>query len=68
MVSYAEHYPTLYVFVQENLSHVPDKHADWARDMRRINKDYEQIVVDLVTEGMGVGTIRSGSPGSWPMA
>ena len=67
MVSYAVHYPILYVFIQENLSHVPDKHADWARDMRRINKDYEQIVVDLVTEGMAVGTIRrTGEP--WVVA
>ena len=59
MISYADHYPILYVFIQENLSHVPDKHATWARDMRRVNKDYEQIVVDLVTAGMADGTIRS---------
>ena len=63
MESYAEHYPILYVFIQENLSHVPDKHAAWARDMRRINKGYEQIVIDLVAEGMAAGTIReTGEP------
>ena len=59
MVSYAEHYPILYVFIQENLTHVPDKHESWARDMRRVNKDYEQIVTDLVTTGMADGSLRA---------
>ena len=58
MVSYAEHYPILYVFVQENLTHVPAKHELWARDMRRSNKDYEQIVTDLVAAGMADGSVR----------
>ena len=62
MTSYAENYPILYVFVQENLSRMPDKHASWARDMRRINKEYEQIVVALVSDGMDVGTVRSVGP------
>jgi AcrR family transcriptional regulator len=59
MVSYADHYPILYVFIQENLTHVPEKDARWARDMRQVNRDYEQIVVDLVTAGMADGTIRA---------
>ena len=59
MVSYAEHYPILYVFIQENLTHVLDKHEPWARDMRRVNKGYEQIVTDLVTTGMADGTVSA---------
>lgn len=62
MKSYAENYPILYVFVQENLSRMPDKHAGWARDMRRINKEYEQIVVTLVSDGMDEGTVRRIGP------
>ncbi len=62
MASYAEHYPILYVYIQENLSHVPDKHASWARDMRRVNREYEQIVMDLVQAGFDEGSMRPVSP------
>lgn len=67
MTSYAEHYPILYVYIQENLTHVPDEHADWARDMRRSNKEYEQIVVHLVQTGYDEGTMRAGAP-AWVVA
>ena len=67
MVSYAEHYPILYVFIQENLAHGPDRHAAWANDMRRVNKEYEQIVVGFVATGMADGSIRAvGEP--WVVA
>ncbi len=58
MESYEQQYPILYVFIQENLTHVPDKHAAWARDMRRINRDYESIVIELVQQGIDEGSIR----------
>ena len=67
MESYAEYYPILYVFIQENLSHVPDSGAGWAQDMRRVNKDYEQIVVDLVQSGYDEGTMRGDAP-AWVVA
>jgi AcrR family transcriptional regulator len=65
--SYADNYPFLYVFIQENLSHVPDEHAAWAQDMRRGNKEYEQIVVDLVQAGYDEGSLRPGPP-AWIVA
>ncbi len=65
--SYADHYPILYVYIQENLTHVPDEHAEWARDMRRVNKEYEQIVVDLVQSGYDEGSMRPGPP-AWIVA
>lgn len=67
MESYAEHYPILYVFIQENLTHVPDSHARWAQDMRRVNKDYEQVVVDLVQVGYDEGSMRDRAP-AWVVA
>ncbi|MCW2613938.1 MAG: regulatory protein TetR [Frankiales bacterium] len=67
MASYAENYPILYVYIQENLSHVPEKHAQWAADMRHVNRDYEHIVIGLVEQGMSEGTIRSVAP-SWIVA
>ena len=60
--SYDEYYPMLYVFIQENLTHVPEKHASWAKDMRKVNRDYEQIVIDIVRGGMDDGTVRRVGP------
>lgn len=67
MHSYEENYPILYVFIQENLSHAPEKHASWARDMRRINKEYEEIVVGLIQQGQDDGSIRDVAP-PWILA
>ncbi|GAC1330290.1 MAG: TetR/AcrR family transcriptional regulator [Mycobacteriales bacterium] len=65
--SYAEHYPILYVFVQENLTHVPDKHLRWAAEMRAVNQEYERIVVGLVEQGMQDATLRPVAP-AWVIA
>ena len=67
MQSYADHYPILYVYIQENLSHVPEKHAPWANDMRRVNREYERIVIELVEQGIAEGTFREGAP-AWVVA
>lgn len=63
MKSYADNYPILYVFVQENLSRLPTKDAAWAREMRRHNKEFEEILIGIVTEGMEDGSFEPiGSP------
>ena len=67
MSSYAEHYPILYVFVQENLTHVPDKHQRWAAEMRGVNQEYERIVVGLVEQGIKDETIKAVAP-AWIIA
>lgn len=67
MESFADNYPILYVFLQENLSHVPDKHAVWAKRMQGLNRQYVQIIVDLLATGMAEGSIRAvGEP--WVVA
>lgn len=67
MTSYAEHYPILYVYIQENLKNVPEKHQRWADAMRKVNRDYEGIVIGLVEEGVRDGTIRDVAP-AWVVA
>ena len=67
MASYAGYYPILYVYIQENLSHVPEAQAPWAADMRRVNKQYEGIVIGLVQEGIDAGSIRDVAP-AWIVA
>lgn len=67
MTSYADNYPILYVYIQENLTHVPDKHKRWAEGMRKVNRDYERIVIGLVEQGFREGTIRNIAP-AWALA
>ena len=62
MLSYAEHYPFLYVFIQENLSHVKGSSAAWAAQMRDVNKRYEDVVVSLVQDGDDDGSFRDVGP------
>lgn len=61
MVSYAENYPFLYVYIQENLSAVARERSDWAREMRRHNKRYENAVVGIVQDGIDRGELRTGT-------
>ena len=55
MVSYAETYPFLYVYIQENLNNISPDRSDWAREMRHLNKRYENAVVAIVQEGIDQG-------------
>jgi AcrR family transcriptional regulator len=56
MVSYAETYPFLYVYIQENLSNISPDRSDWAREMRHLNKRYENAVVAIVQAGIAEGS------------
>lgn len=66
MRSYAQHYPFLYVFIQENLSHISTD-AEWAQEMRSINREYENIVISIIEAGYADGTIRNVGP-AWVVA
>lgn len=58
MDSYAASYPFLYVFIQENLSHVGEKRSEWSQEMRALNKAYEDSVVAVIEAGIAEGSIR----------
>jgi TetR/AcrR family transcriptional regulator, cholesterol catabolism regulator len=58
MVSYAEAYPYLYVYIQENLSHLAER-SQWSRTMSRFNKRYENAVVAIIEDGVADGTFRT---------
>ena len=58
MRSYVEHYPLLYVFVQENLTHVAPERTDWSRRMRQLNHRYEDAIIGILRDGISEGTIR----------
>ncbi|MFR9805039.1 TetR/AcrR family transcriptional regulator [Pseudonocardia sp. RS010] len=57
MVSYADAYPYLYVYIQEDLTKL-SKRSQWARSMSRFNKRYENAVVAIVEDGMEDGSFH----------
>ena len=58
MQSYADNYPFLYVYLQQNLSHVSEERQGWAADLRAVNRRYEAAVQAMVQQGVDDGTLR----------
>lgn len=58
MKSYANHYPLLFIYVREDLSHVSDKRSAWSEHMRTLNRSIEKSVVDIIEQGFGDGSLR----------
>jgi AcrR family transcriptional regulator len=58
MCSYADHYPFLYVYLQENLGQVVGQRQAWAQQMRLVNRRYEEAVEAIVRTGIEEGTLR----------
>jgi len=62
MNAYAENYPFLYVYLQENLSHVAANRVGWANKMREVNRRYTQALVDIIQQGYDSGEFRQVAP------
>lgn len=61
MRSYAENYPFLYVFIQEDLSRLPEE-SDWAGEIKRLSRRYDDAIVGIVQQGLDEGTLSSRAP------
>lgn len=62
MSSYAEHYPYLYVYVQEDFRQVAPTGSPWAREMKALDRQYTAAFTDLVQQGIDDGSIKSVVP------
>ena len=58
MVSYADHFPFLYVYLQENLDHVAPTRVEWAEHMRAMNRRYERAVEMIIDQGIAEGSFE----------
>jgi AcrR family transcriptional regulator len=58
MVSYAENYPLLYIYIREDLAHVSDKRSTWSAEMRKLNRSIEQSFIDIIEQGYADGSFR----------
>ena len=62
LLSYERHYPLLHIYVREDLKHVTDTRSEWARQMRQLNHDYENTVIEIIEEGYRDGSFRNAGP------
>lgn len=62
MSSYGEHYPLLYIYIRENLSHVPSERTQWSAEMREINRVIENAFIDIIEAGYADGSLRNVGP------
>ena len=58
MSSYAEHYPLLFLYLEENLNHLDASQQDWAEQMREVNRRYAAAVEAIIRDGILEGTLR----------
>lgn len=62
MVSYEEHYPHMYVYIQEEMHHVGDDGSEWAKAMTRHTRHWETIFIKLMEEGVAQRLFRTDIP------
>lgn len=59
MSSYGDHYPLLYIYIRENLSHVSDERSEWSRYMRSLNDRTSDAVIAIVEQGYSDKSFRN---------
>lgn len=62
MTSYGATYPLLYIYIRENLKQVSDKRSNWAQQMRKLNRDYDDAVTSIIEQGYADGSFRQIGP------
>jgi TetR/AcrR family transcriptional regulator, cholesterol catabolism regulator len=58
--SHVEHYPYMYVYIQEDMRRVGDQDAAWAVEMVAATHRLERYFMDAIDEGVAIGEFRSG--------
>ena len=59
LTSYAEHYPLLFLYLEENPSHVAKSREAWATEMQSVNRRYVAALVEIIRTGIADGTLRA---------
>lgn len=62
MSSYGQHYPLIYIYIRENLSHVSDRRSSWSKHMRKINREVEDAIIGVIEHGYTDQTLRYSGP------
>jgi acetyl esterase len=56
--SFADNYPLLYTYLEENLSHVTQNRQTWATEMRAVNRRYVAAIEQIIQHGVAAGSLR----------
>jgi AcrR family transcriptional regulator len=59
MSSYGEHYPLIYIYIRENLSHVSDRRSAWSKHMKKLNREIEHAIISIIEEGYADKSFRN---------
>jgi AcrR family transcriptional regulator len=57
MASFEQHYPYLYVYVQESMTHM-DEDTPWNREMRQLARRFNDAVRDIIQGGFEDGSLN----------
>ncbi len=60
--SYEQSYPYIFVYIQENMSHIAAEEFPWATKMSEQTKRVEKLCIDVIEAGMRDGSFRSDLP------
>jgi AcrR family transcriptional regulator len=62
MLAYERTYPILYIYIREDLGAVGSSRSKWASKMRKVNKEYDAAVIDIIQQGYDDGSFRPMGP------
>lgn len=62
MTAYDEHYPHMYVYIQEEMERITSEKSVWAQELASQTRKFERIVMKLLTETIAAGEMRSDIP------
>lgn len=59
MTSYGDHYPVLYIYIRENLSHVDEPRSAWSQQMRDMNRETTEAAIAIIEQGYADKSFRN---------
>ncbi len=62
MKAYDEHYPHMYVYIQEEMDRIASEKSVWAQEIASQTRKFERIVMRLISESMAAGKLRADIP------
>jgi len=62
MKAYDEHYPHMYVYIQEEMERITTEKSVWSQELISQTRKFEQIVIELVSKAAEEGKLRADIP------
>lgn len=62
MTAYDEHYPHMYVYIQEEMDRITSEKSVWAQELASQTRKFEKMVMGLIAESIAAGKMRGDIP------